>query len=295
MGKFGGFFSSFPLRNPFPLPPGPGANASAPGSGKARRDGLGRPGGGCIGEAGAGSGCGGSGEGAVGVSPARLPGRGLRAASPAARRPPLGRPAAPWAPARLPGLRRSLALGRAAPGGFDLGPREVCRAGGPSRLQPRTPWVPPGERGPQSLREPRPPPRGARAQRPLRRGRRRGAASIGSGTGDEPLSAPGRAQARPHPQNTLVWGTGDKAGAEKMPRLRPRRAPRPPWAAGRSPKAGSGGLAAGAQGPPGPERRRRREEAGPAQGRSGPVPDDQRGWSGEALRSRGGEAPFCPR
>ena len=53
-----------------------------------------------------------------------------------------------------------------------------------------------------------------------------GAASIGSGTGDAQRLDTGRAQTRPHSQNTLVWGLATKP-VLKMPRLPPCRAPRP--------------------------------------------------------------------
>lgn len=224
-------FPSLPPRSPFPLPPAPGRRLAGRGGAGEARSGAGRPEGVHWGGR-RGAGCGGSG-GSCRRCPARLPGRGPRASSPA--------PGGSTAAERLPSGGGAVHLA-ALPGGrgFDLGPREVCRAGvgrGPSGLQPRTPG---------DLRELRPP-AGARARRPLRGGRR--ARVPGPGTSRL------RSRTRPHPPNTLVG--------------------HPPVPAGK----GNGRLA----GSSGPERgRRRREEAGPARGRSGSVPENRGGWTGRA-------------
>ena len=163
-------------------------------------------------------------------------------------------------------MRRSLVLGCAAQG-LRAGPREVCRAWAPEGLQPRTSQSPSeGARVPvpaeavassRTGRAERGLPVPARAHRrahtlthslththththtPLHGGRRQGAASIGSGTGDAQRLGPERAQARPHTKHTCL-GTGDKAQAGKglgcSPTARPgRRRPRET-----APRPGSG-------------------------------------------------------
>lgn len=179
----------------------------------------------------------------VGISSARLPGRGLRATSPGALQasPSSGGRAAPRVPSEAAQDAEKPCTWPRCAGVSILGPWE--RPGLPCGCSHARPGVPPSERRSRSpQRQPRPRAQGVRrltrcprantrahththAHAPLRWGRRLRAASIGSGIGDVQLFGPGRAQARPHSQNTLIWGQATKLML-KMSRLRLCRTPR---------------------------------------------------------------------